>query len=77
MNMATLAPALVGLQSITNTNDLVIGADKNNNYKYQGLIDEVRIWKKAITVSEVRENMHRVVEICDADLICFAAKSSN
>jgi len=63
---------LGGLEDITNSLDIVIGADHNNNYRYEGLIDEVRIWKKALSTQEVRENMHRVLESCEADLIsCY------
>ncbi len=61
-----------GLENITQSNDVVIGADTNNNYSYDGLVDEVRIWSKALTATEIREGMHRTLENCTTDLIsCF------
>lgn len=57
------------LGSINSEFDLVIGADKDNDYAFEGLIDEVRIWKKALTTTEIRENMHRILNDCETDLI--------
>ncbi len=60
------------LGDINNANDLVIGADKNNNYKYDGLVDEVRIWNKALTATEIREQMHLIMDACNDNLIsCY------
>lgn len=60
------------LGSIDSEHDLVIGADKDNDYAYEGEIDEVRIWSKALTAEEIRASMHLVLENCDSDLIsCY------
>ncbi len=57
------------LGDISLASDIVIGADKDNQYRYEGQIEEVRIWKKALSVTEIRENMHRILNNCDANLI--------
>lgn len=60
------------LGSIYSEHDLVIGADKDNDYAYEGEMDEVRIWSKALTADEIRASMHLVWENCDSDLIsCY------
>ncbi|MEM6318136.1 MAG: LamG-like jellyroll fold domain-containing protein [Bacteroidota bacterium] len=61
--------SVVGLGDLSTATDIVMGADLNNQLPFRGSIDEFRIWKKALTQTEVRENMHRILDQNCGDLI--------
>ncbi len=63
--------SLASLGDITNTLDVVIGADAHNDYPYEGIVEEVRFWSKAMTIIEIRENMHLIKRGCVADRISY------
>ncbi|MDF1865047.1 MAG: zinc-dependent metalloprotease family protein [Saprospiraceae bacterium] len=61
-----------GIGHIGNINNnliIGIGAAAENDWKYLGEIEEARVWRKALTTTEVRENMHRTIDVCNLDLI--------
>ena len=43
---------------ISNTLALTIGADSEDDYPFDGLIDEVNIWNKVLTLTEIRAQKH-------------------
>ncbi|MEM7102884.1 MAG: reprolysin-like metallopeptidase [Bacteroidota bacterium] len=55
--------------SISNDEIISMGSDSNNDYNFEGRIEEVRIWNKALDIIEIRELMHLVTDACDPDLI--------
>ena len=60
---------LFAIDDISNNLNVSIGADALGGWDFEGLIDEVRIWRKQLSTTEVRENMHRTLTTCDTDLI--------
>lgn len=55
---------------VANTNALTIGRNKNDNY-FNGSIDEVRIWKKALTQTQAIANASATINASDADLVAY------
>ncbi|WP_242927153.1 LamG-like jellyroll fold domain-containing protein [Pontibacter vulgaris] len=57
---------------LTSTAPLAIGKDfVSDNETYTGQIDEVRIWRKALTESEIRKNMCQKISPTTADLVAY------
>jgi hypothetical protein len=50
---------------------LAIGGDPNNNYPFVGQVDEIKIWKTALTQAQLRENMHLTALVSDQNLIDY------
>ena len=61
--------SLIGFGNIDSPHPVIIGADKDNDYDYEGTIDEVRFWNKALNETEIRESMHLIYTGCQPDLI--------
>lgn len=57
--------------NINNELDVVIGADGVNGYAFDGQIEEVRIWKKALSELEIREQMHLLIRECNDGVIAY------
>jgi hypothetical protein len=55
---------------VANTNALNIGRNKTDNY-FNGSIDEVRIWKKALTQTQAIANASAAINASDADLVAY------
>lgn len=64
-----LEQTLNGVADINNNLIIGIGAAAENDWRYDGEIDEARVWRKALSVTEIRENMHRALDVCNTDLI--------
>ncbi len=66
---------LTGAINYTNVGEfgLHIGAymDNNENYRFDGEIDEVRIWNDARTLSELRDNMMCSIDPTEANLVAY------
>ncbi len=69
---------LLTVRDVSNNLPIGLGADANGSYKYEGLLEEVRIWRKALTETEIRERIHRTLNTCEADLIsCYQFNESS
>ncbi len=64
-----LESALNGVGDINNNLIIGIGAAAENDWQYFGEIDEARVWRKALTETEIREQMHLTIDVCNPDLI--------
>lgn len=62
---------------ISNTLGLTIGADSENDYHFNGLIDEVSIWNKALSQAEIREQKHITLAGNNSNLIAYYQFNSN
>ena len=60
---------MVNRKSVKNDLPITFGSDSDQDYKFTGELDEIRVWRKALTAVEIRENMHRIVNSCQPDLI--------
>lgn len=60
---------IVNIGGVNNSLPIGIGGDSFDNYNFDGEIEEVRVWRKALTTTEIRENMHRISTTCSSDLI--------
>lgn len=60
---------IVPIKSVNNDLPIAIGSDSKFNYEFDGEFDEIRVWRKALSPAEIRENMHRVQAACAPDLI--------
>lgn len=69
-------------QHITGYSNTVLNSNENlllgnyyyeylGNHFYQGQVDEVRIWKKALSAEEIRQNMCRTLSAASPDLIAY------
>ncbi len=72
-----VANNLAAVGDISNNMNLTIGADANGNWNYIGLIEEVRIWRNALTKNELREIRHRTLATCQENLISSYSFNEN
>ena len=56
---------------ISNALNLTIGADSENDYHFDGLIDEVSIWNKVLSQAEIREQKHITLSGNTANLVAY------
>ncbi|EMY80750.1 peptidase M14 carboxypeptidase A [Psychroflexus gondwanensis ACAM 44] len=74
LNGQEIASSVSTASLVTNTDPLKIGCDFGRcggdglNYTFDGVIDEVRVWKKALSETEVRENMCKKLVGNEVDL---------
>ncbi|MEO1261471.1 MAG: LamG-like jellyroll fold domain-containing protein [Bacteroidota bacterium] len=60
---------MVNRKSVKNNLPITFGSDSDYDYKFTGELDEIRIWRTALSANEIRERMHRIADGCLPDLI--------
>jgi len=50
---------------------LYIGVASNRKRNFRGNLDEIRLWNRALSVEEIKENMYRYANIEDTTLIAY------
>jgi hypothetical protein len=56
---------------------MIVGAQTSSWRKFQGLIDEAKIWSRALTTAEIREQMHLTMPASEADNGLFSYYQCN
>ena len=67
---------LLGSNFSTNNADLIIGGRFTNGglpiaHQFHGLIRELRVWNRALAQSEIQENMAKILQGDEADLVAY------
>ena len=57
--------SIANIDDIDSGYGLFLGCDVEKDYPYAGLIDEVKIWNKALTQQEIRERRHLTIQPTD------------
>ncbi|MEL6659843.1 MAG: LamG-like jellyroll fold domain-containing protein [Bacteroidota bacterium] len=64
--------------SISNDKSITVGADSEHQDHFTGSVEEFRVWRKVLSPTEIRENMHRTLDSCQPDLIsCWQFNESS
>ncbi len=59
------------IPSISSTNALLIGKDQTDSTKFKGLISGLRIWNKALSIEEIKENQLEIISGSTPNLIGY------
>ena len=59
----------LGSIDVSGAVDFGIGMDGRWHYKFVGELEELRVWNRALSTVEIRENMHVILDDCDASLM--------
>ena len=63
--------SMANVEDISNDLALTIGADSENDYHFNGLIDEVSLWNKVLSQAEIREQKHITLAGNNANLVAY------
>ncbi|MGD8781553.1 MAG: FG-GAP-like repeat-containing protein, partial [Ignavibacteria bacterium] len=55
----------------TTSDDLIIGNNSSTNRTFLGKLDEIRIWNIARTATQIRENIHKILDGSESGLIGY------
>jgi hypothetical protein len=69
VNLASASAA--ALLTIQSGYPLTMGMDPNGNWVYAGQLDEVKIWKTALTQDQIRESMHLTTTSTESNLLHY------